>query len=96
MSGLNDGSLYINYSFNLLTVLYNVVVDLDDYLANREEFEEYFLNMTIADRSVSLQLYRRCDFEAGLAYSQDVGEFTSVSIDGAALRQQSKYRWRGS
>lgn len=96
LSGLKDGSLYIGYSFNLLTVLYTVVVDLDDYLAHREEFEEYFLNMTIEDRSVTLELYRRCDFEASLAYRQDLTEFTSVSIDSASLRSQSKYRWRSS
>ena len=94
LSGLNDGSLYIGYTFNLLTVLYTVTVDLDAYLLHREEFEDYFLNTTFEDRSVTLELYRRCDFEASLAYRQDRAEFISVSIDRASLRRQAKYRWR--
>ena len=92
LSALNDGSLYIGYGFNLLTVFYTVVVDLDDYLANREDFEEYFLNVDLSERSVTLDFFRRCDFEAGLVYRPGLNEFTSVSIDTASLRRQAKYR----
>ena len=94
LTGLKDGSLYIGYRFNLLTVRYTVTVDLDVYLSRKEEFDEYFLNMTLEDRSASLELFRRCDFEASLAYRQDLTEFTSVSIDDASMRRREKYRSR--
>lgn len=90
---LKDSSLYIQYRFNLLTVFYTVEVSTEDYLSNAGDFDEDFLNIEMADRVTRMQLFRRCDFEASFFYRQSSEEFTSASIDIAALRPTSKYRW---
>ncbi len=90
---MKDETIYIGYTFNLLTVAFTVVVDAIDYLSNERAYEEYFINPNIDGNSVSLEALRRCDFEGGLSYRQDTSEFTSVTIDNASLRYQGKYAW---
>lgn len=90
---LKDETIYIGYTFNLLTVVFTVVVDAHDYFNNEKEYENYFINSVVSGNSVSLELLRRCDFEGGLSYRQEASEFTSVDIDYASLRYQDKYEW---
>lgn len=90
---LKDETIYIGYTFNLLTVVFTVVVDANDYFNHQKEYDAYFINRSVSGNSVSLEVLRRCDFESGLSYSHETSEFTSVTIDHASLRYQDKYTW---
>lgn len=90
---LKDETIYIGYTFNLLTVAFTVVVDANDYLNHQKEYDAYFINPSVSGSSVSLEVFRRCDFEGGLSYSQETSEFTSATIDHASLRSRGRYSW---
>lgn len=90
---LKDETIYIGYTFNLLTVSFTVVVDANDYFNHQKEYDDYFINPSVDGGSVSLEVLRRCDFEGGLSYRQETSEFTSVTIDSASLRYQGRYKW---
>lgn len=90
---LKDETIYIGYTFNLLTVSFIVVVDANDYFSHQKYYEDYFINPYVDGGSVSLELLRRCDFEGGLSYRQETAEFTSVTIDRASPRYQGRYNW---
>lgn len=90
---LKDETIYIGYTFNLLTVVFTVVVDANDYFAHQKEYDAYFINPSVSGSSVSLEVLRRCDFEGGLSYSHETSQFISVTIDNASLRHQGRYTW---
>lgn len=92
LSTLSDGSFYIQYRFNLLTVMYTVEVSTEDYLANVDEFNEEFINIDVQERLVRMQTFRRIDFDASLSFKPSSDEFTSVSIDRAVARPLRKRR----
>lgn len=86
LSSLSGGSLYVQYRFNLLTVMYTIEVSTEDYLANVDEFNEEFINIELQERLVQMQTFRRIDFDASLAFEPNSDDFTSVSIDRAVAR----------
>lgn len=90
---LKDKTIYIGYTFNLLTVSFMVVVDANDYFNHQKEYEDYFINPHVDGSSVNLEVLRRCDFEGGVSYSQETAKFTSVTIDRVSLRYQGRYKW---
>ena len=94
LSTLSDGSLYVQYRFNLLTCMYTVEVSTEDYWANVDEFNEEFINIDVQERLVQMQTFRRVDFDASLAFEPSSDEFTSVSIDRAVARPLRKVRLR--
>ncbi|MBX3658472.1 MAG: DUF4935 domain-containing protein [Ramlibacter sp.] len=94
LSTLSGGSLYVQYRFNLLTVMYTVEVSTEDYLANVDEFNEEFINVDVQERLVQMQTFRRIDFDASLAFEPKAEEFTSVSIDRAVPRPLRRGRLR--
>jgi rRNA-processing protein FCF1 len=92
LSTLSDGSLYVQYRFHLLTVMYTVEVSTEDYLASADEFNEEFINMDVQERLVQMQTFRSIDFDASLAFEPSSNEFKSVSIDRAVARPLKKGR----
>lgn len=86
LSPLSDGSLYVQYQFNLLTVIFTVEVSIEDYLTNIDEFDEAFINIDLHERVAQMQTFRRIDFDASLTFEPASDEFTSVSIDRAVAR----------
>lgn len=86
LSALTGGSLYVQYRFNLVTVMYAVEVSTEDYLANIDEFDDEFINVEVQDRLTRMETFRRIDFDASLTFDPTSGEFTSVSVDRAAPR----------
>lgn len=94
LSALTAESLYVQYRFNLLTVMYTVEVSTEDYLANVDEFKEEFINIDVQGRLTQMQTFRRIDFDASLAFDPKSEDFTSVSIDRATPRPLRKARLR--
>ncbi|MDQ1816375.1 PIN domain-containing protein [Massilia sp. CCM 9210] len=94
--GLKDGSLYIQYEFNFLTAIYRVVVPTKDYIENEDDFDYYFLNADIVDRTTRLDIPKCCDFVASFVFSPEQKKFTASSIDYAALRRDIKIPRRPS
>lgn len=88
--GLKDGSLFIQYRFNLLTAIYCVDVPTEDYMENDGDFDSYFLNADIVGRTTRLEIPKRVDFVASFVFSPEQRKFIASSIDYAALRRDLK------
>lgn len=75
-----DGTVAIDFAFDLLTVLWRVEVSTEDYLTLAEDYGAHFMNITVNGPIVSMELFQRCHFEATLTLDQEKAEFTKTVI----------------
>ncbi|MFZ2855154.1 MAG: PIN domain-containing protein [Rhodocyclaceae bacterium] len=92
LSALAGGVLYVQYRFNLLTVMFTAEVSTDDYLASRDEFDEEFINIDVQERITQMQTFRRIDFDASFTFNPGLNEFTSIAVDQAVPRPLRRHR----
>lgn len=90
LSLLTGGDLYVQYRFNLLTVIYTVEVSTEDYLTNIHEFDDEFVNIYPQERLTRMETFRRIDFDASFTFDKKLEVFISVSIDRAVPRPLRK------
>lgn len=75
-----DGTLAIDFAFDLLTVLWTIEVPTSDYLTLVDDYDAHFMNITVNGPTVSMVLLQRCHFQATLTFDPEEEEFTRASI----------------
>lgn len=94
ISALTDGLLYVEYEFNLLTVMFTVEVSTEDYLANIEDFNQEFINIDMQERLTQMQTFRRIDFDMSLTFDTKSEDFASASVNRVSPRPMRLGRLR--
>lgn len=70
----------IAFAFDLLSVVWTVLVPASDYLALAGDYDSQFINIAVDGPTASMELVQRCHFEASLTLDLETTEFTKASI----------------
>lgn len=76
----DDGIVTIAVAFDLLSVVWTVQVPAADYLAVAEDYDAHFVNIMVDGPTASMELVRRCHFEAELTLDQEAAQVMQASI----------------
>lgn len=88
----SDGTVLIDFAFDLLSVCWTVEVPTDDYLSMVDDYDTYFINIDVNGSVTSMELYQRCHFEASLTLNREDAEFTQSSINFSGVVQRRRDR----
>jgi hypothetical protein len=76
----SDGTVDIEFAFDLLSVCWTVKVPTEDYLSLGDEYDRHFVNIDVDGPTTSMELYQHCHFEATLTLNPKDEEFMQSSI----------------
>lgn len=85
-SKIADGKIFIEYRFNLLTVIFNGKISRDNYFENKVLFDKYFQNINHDDAVITIESFPRIYFDASIIFDPVLVDIVNVSIDDAAVR----------
>jgi len=81
----SDGTVAIEFAFDLLSVCWTIKVPTDDYLSLVNEYDKHFDNIQVDGPTTSMELYQRCHFEATLTLNREHAEITQSAITFAGV-----------
>jgi hypothetical protein len=80
-----DGTVALDFAFDLLSVCWTVDVPTEDYLALANAYDAHFVNIEVNGATASMELFQRCHFEATLTLNPEEADFTQASITFSAV-----------
>lgn len=87
-----DGTVTIDFAFDLLSVCWTVEIPTDNYLSLMDDYDAHFINIEVNGPTTSMELYQRCHFEAALTLNGGNTEFTQASITFAGVVRRRRDR----
>lgn len=88
----NDGTVTIDFAFDLLSVCWTVEVPTNDYLSFADKYDTHFINIEVNGLTTSMKLYQRLHFEATMTLNRENMEVTEASITFAGVVRRRRDR----
>jgi hypothetical protein len=91
---VDDNKLEIHFRFRLSTIIWTLHIPRERYLANKEYFDQTFINVDGQSEPTSMQYVQKCGFDTYILFDLSAEDFTEVRIANGFVVKERRVRKR--